>query len=137
LIEQLIYVNSLHEGQCVHLFCLNKSRQLEFAFDNRELRTVCENRRKAEMMFGTDVAQNLFDRLADLRAADSIADLIVGNPQVAIDSEGQSNLSIELINNYVIILTPNHIELPKDESGRPDWTAVTRLKVMRIEKRAA
>lgn len=110
---------------------------MEFAFDNRELRAVCENRRKAEAKFGAQIAQLLFDRLADLRAADSISDLIVGNPQVFDDSKGLPNLKIELASNYIIILTPNHVELPKGKNGHLDWTTVTRLKIMKIETSSA
>lgn len=106
---------------------------MEFAFDNRELRAVCENRRKAEAKFGAYIAQLLFDRLADLRAADSISDLIVGNPQAFDDLEGLSILRIELANNYVVILHPNHVELPKDKKGLLNWKTVTRLKIMKIE----
>jgi len=106
---------------------------LEFAFENKELRAVCENRRKAEAKFGVKIAQLLFDRLADLRAADSISDLVVGDPKVYDDSEGLPNLKIELANNYVIILRPNHVELPKDKNGNLDWAIVTRLKIMGIE----
>lgn len=106
---------------------------MEFAFDNKELRAVCENRRKAETKFGAKVAQVLFDRLADVRAADSISDLFVGNPTVFDDLEGMHGLRIELTNNYVITFTPNHVEFPRDNKGHINWKTVTRLKIIKIE----
>ena len=53
---------------------------LELAFNSRELRSICEHEPTAKDALGAEIAEALRRRLADLRAATSIADLIVGNP---------------------------------------------------------
>ncbi len=52
------------------------------AFETRTLRMICEDNSVASNKLGPEVASALRDRVADLRAAVTKSDLIVGNPTV-------------------------------------------------------
>ena len=95
------------------------------------LRTICESEARAQNELGLEVAEALLHRLADLRAATSIHDLLVGRPRVS-DTEGE-HLVVDLRNGYHIILEANHPNNPVTETGRLDWTRISRIKVLRIE----
>jgi hypothetical protein len=104
---------------------------LEIAFETRELRSICEHKEVASATLGDEIADDLKRRLADLRAAKSIEDLIAGNPIIINNQEG-SYLVIHLKGRSQIVLAPNHVNNPPLETGEIDWTSVTRLKVVQI-----
>ena len=55
---------------------------LVLAFDSLHLRAICENTDQGDSELGAVVARTLRNRLADLKAATSPADLIAGIPRV-------------------------------------------------------
>lgn len=77
------------------------------------------------------VAEALQHRLADLRAAASISDLVAGSPRMETHGDTE-RLVIGLADNQEIVLEPNHRETPPNEAGTLDWSAVTRVKIVRI-----
>lgn len=102
---------------------------MEIAFDTLSLRILCENEEKAKIKFGPHIAQNLKKRLADLRAATNIYDVVAGNPQTF--GKNKSQMQIELSNGFQIILSANHPVNPMND-GSVDWHNVSRIKVVRI-----
>lgn len=105
-------------------------RKLELAFDSRALRTVCESEAEARRELGTAMADILKRRLADLRAATSVRDLVAGNPRVGPD--GQIML-LDLADGYRLVIKANHINNPLTGTAGLDWEQVTRVKIIRIE----
>ena len=78
-----------------------------------------------------EVADVLRRRLADLRAATSMDDLIIGNPH-AVEFGEMNYLVIDLCQGHQIVLKANHPENPLTDSGRLDWARVSRIKVTHI-----
>jgi hypothetical protein len=106
---------------------------LEISFAERSLRSLCENRAKAEAAFGVEAAINLQRRLADLRAATSIRDLIFG----AFRRTGEkldNVLIFDLGGGFSMTVVQNHMVAPLLKSGRIDWKKVRRVKVLKIER---
>ena len=58
---------------------------MELAFATVELRGICENRRRATTVMGPEAARELSQRLADLAALATVADLIDLSPLNIID----------------------------------------------------
>jgi hypothetical protein len=103
---------------------------LELAFATKALRHVCEKESRAVRELGATVAKNLRARLADLTAADTIADL----PFQPLPLDGKSlELAMTLGNGYKLILAPNHAATPVLHNDALDWSRVTRIKLLRIE----
>lgn len=105
---------------------------MELAFESKSLRTICENEAHAKRKLGPTVAEVLKHRLADLRAATSVKDLVVGRPRVS-DSADHQHMVIDLCDDHRMVFCANHLSNPVAESGKLDWLKVSRIKILRIE----
>lgn len=104
---------------------------MQLAFSTKALRAVCENEERAVRELGGESANALKRRLADLRAAENVRDLIAGNPRPAPRSK--EHLLLDLEDGWALILAANHTTVPRLGSGAVDWSNA-RVKVLRIEK---
>ena len=105
---------------------------MELAFESESLRTLCESETDAKRELGPAVAEILRHRLADLRAAASVNDLLAGRPRFTDDAD-QEYIIVDLYDGYRLVLAANHPKNPLTETGRLDWTRVSRIKVLWIE----
>ena len=102
---------------------------VELAFQTEQLRTLCENQDAAEGAFGVEAASLLRHRLADLRSARTVADLLAGRPRFADDGQV---FFVDFGENRRLALMPNHVANPHSTEGKIDWTRVTRMRVVEI-----
>ena len=105
---------------------------MELAFDSKSLRTICESERQAKLKLGDAVAEILKHRLADLRAAASVKDLIAGRPR-RLYSASLQQMAVDLRDGYRLVFTANHAKNPMTQTGDLDWERVSRIKILRIE----
>lgn len=106
---------------------------LELAFNSKSLRTICESETHAKSELGLQGAEVLKHRLADLRAATSIKDLVVGRPSILNDADNQ-DIAIDLCEGHRLVFCANHPKNPVTKSGELDWLRVSRIKILRIER---
>lgn len=106
---------------------------MELAFDSESLRNICEKEAEARGKLGPSIAELLKHRLADLRAAVSVKDLIVGRPRL-IDPTDNRFMVIDLYSTHQIVFRANHTKNPLTERGDIDWPKVIRIKILRIEE---
>ena len=106
---------------------------LELAFESRSLRTICESESNAKCELGSTVAEVLKHRLADLRAATSVNDLVAGQPRERDGVNQQKEMVVELCDGYRIAFEANHRKNPMKETDILDWAKVSRIKILRIE----
>ncbi len=102
---------------------------MEFAFQDCELRDVCESDEKAREELGNEVAGALQTRIAEIRAATNVADLIAGNPRVLPDGTAYV---LDLQNHRTLIFNANQKHCPVDAQGKIIWPRVRRIKIMMI-----
>jgi hypothetical protein len=112
---------------------LGKAVTLELAFHSKLIRLICESEDEARNQLGVAVAEILRHRLADMRAATSPKDLVVGRPRV----EGISQMRVDLKDGVTIIFKANHPSNPVNDANELDWGKVTRIKIMQIESENA
>ena len=80
-------------------------------------------------MLGPAAAEQLKERLADLRAAESLADL----PNILYRwDEHEREVAIKLGSKYVVRLQPNHVRLALNEDGSVCADMIHRLKLVEI-----
>ena len=91
---------------------------------------MCESETEAKRILGDAMAEVLKHRLADLDAATSPKDLLVGRPRPSED--GQTML-IDLCEGHRIVFTANHPYNPIKQGGELDWANVRRIRILRIE----
>jgi len=106
---------------------------MEIAFHTRLLRDTCESEARLRQELGAEVGEMLKRRLADLRAAGSIRDVVLGNVKEVPGSRGEG-MSIDLCDGYRIVVRANHTRNPQLANGEIDWSAVSRIKLMRIDR---
>jgi len=102
-------------------------------FATKSLRQLCESKTEANRHLGVTVAEKLSRRLSDLRAATSVKDLIAGRPR-ELRGARQPCLVVGLCEGSRLVFGPNHNVMPRLESGYVDWSKVSRVKILRIER---
>ena len=93
---------------------------------------MCEDMAVAGRSLDADVVEQLRGRLADLRASESVHDLLVGSP--TLGEAPDPLVTVNLTRGWVIVASPNMRQLPSDRSGRVDWSRVHRLQIKRIAR---
>ena len=98
------------------------------AWENKEIRSICEDTDIAHAKLGSALAISLQTRLSELIAADNITDLPVGDP-TEIE---YSCCKIDLIDDRRLIFCSNHVNTPLLQ-GKINWSQVTRIKILKLE----
>lgn len=100
------------------------------AFQTEKLRRICEDDTVATAQLGAPVAAALRERLADVRAASTIDELLVGRPRLS----GQKGelLTLDLGTDAKSVWTVNHVPQRMNEDGLVDWTRTTRVRLIKI-----
>lgn len=102
---------------------------MEISFDTQELRKLCEDRYHSEKMLGVNAASVLRQRLADLRAANGVREVILGNPSFGL-CKGQNRFRLELDRFGLLSFEPNHIKNLAQQGEDIEWEMVSRLKLV-------
>lgn len=105
---------------------------MDLAFGDREIRRVCEDSDKAVEVYGVQIAEALHNRLADLSAATSLSDIIVGRPAQLSDN----TFKIDISGGYRLVFSANDRKLTYNAQGSIDWLSVTRIRITSIELHA-
>jgi hypothetical protein len=110
---------------------LGTIKALELAFHTKLLRKLCETEAESTRALGTKVSEMLRRRLADLRAATSIEDIVVGRlrPERGADA---GNMQLDLCDGYGISFCANHVENPMTGDDEIDWSRVSRIKILNV-----
>jgi hypothetical protein len=103
---------------------------MELAFETVGLRRVCESDIEARKSFPEGTAEELQDRLADMRAAMSVSDLVAGKP--SLDAQPPGQIRFELDGGYGLVCVGNHPRPPLTDDGLVDFGRMRRVKVVTI-----
>lgn len=103
------------------------------AFSTKALRALCEHEEKAVRELGAKVAARLKRRIADVRAATCVKDLILGKPHELTHYGIEVHFSVDLCDGFQIVFCANHKVVPLLESGDVDWGEVSRIKIVAVE----
>jgi toxin HigB-1 len=105
---------------------------LEIAFAEKKLRRLCEREESARRSFGVEVAEKLKARLADLRAASCVKELVAGRPRQGARNR-RNHVTVDISRGCRLVICANHRAVPKMDNGTIDWSRVNRVKVLDIE----
>lgn len=100
---------------------------MEVTFATQSLRTLCEDPASADLP--ADVVRELRVRLADLRAALSAEDLLVGVTRTAASPP---EIVLTLREDVVLRCVVAHRVVPRDAAGDVRWGLVRRVKVLAL-----
>jgi hypothetical protein len=103
---------------------------MDIAFQTRALRDLCEDDLRLIARFGKDAATQIVARMADLRATESIQELVAAGLCLTLQD---GRLASSIAAGWRIILAPNHLQRRHASLPPLPWSQVTRVKVMAIE----
>ncbi len=100
-------------------------------FASPDLKGLCASERQAVRELGRPCARKLFARLADLKAAEHVGELVAGYPHpLKGDRAGQFSLRLEGGKRLVFKLANEPI--PQTDDGSIDWKRTTRICIVFI-----
>jgi len=105
---------------------------LEITFDTKELRDLCIDEKAAAQKLSPATAEVLKRRLSDMHAADSIGEVLAGNPRAGIH-DGVECYVIELPQSFRLTVVPAHLEPRMNVDGSADWGRIRRVKVVSLQ----
>lgn len=107
---------------------------MEVAFRTNKLAKLCSEAKKMVRAWGKECADRVQQRLAELEAADTLADLRalpgVGCHELTGNRKGQ--LALDAKHPYRLIIEPDHDPLPEVPDGGLDWSQVQRVIVIEV-----
>ena len=101
---------------------------MRIVFANNKLRRLCEQRGAAERTLGKAGAQKLRTRLAELRAAQNVSELIAGNPH-PLRGEYSDLFALRLDGGRRIVFAALLQDAPWMEIRSIDWSRVTAVQI--------
>ncbi len=104
---------------------------LEISFHTEDLRDVCIDGALADQSLGVVAAEGLRNRLVDIRAADSVYDLLAGQPSAGMH-DGVECYRVRLDDGVYLTVVPNHNVLRINAKGGTDWTRVRRIRLVAV-----
>ncbi len=104
---------------------------MDLAFISEDLRNTCEKDAVARRELGDEVARVLRGRIADLRAATSVRDLVVGKPRCEMGMT-KPTIIVDLAKGYELSFCANHVKSRLSEAGEIDWSLITRIKILSV-----
>lgn len=107
---------------------------MDVSFANRGMQKACSSAKESQKRWGERIARKLQQRLMELKAADTLADISHVPParchELSGDRAGQ--LSVDLVHPHRLIFKPGHDPIPEKLEGGLDRTKVTRIVVMEV-----
>jgi proteic killer suppression protein len=104
---------------------------VEIFFSKNELQKLCENQRLMVKKFGMPCAKKLRTRLADLQAAESLADIAAGRPH-PLTGERLGQFAIDLHGALRLVFESADDPVPVREDGSTAWPNVAKIRIVFI-----
>lgn len=101
------------------------------AFASRDLEDLCLSERRAVRELGKPCARKLFARLADLKAASHVGELVAGYPH-PLKGDRAGQFSIRLDGGNRLVFSPASEPVPLADDGSVDWRRVTSVRIVFI-----
>lgn len=107
---------------------------MKINFTSRKLQKVCNSEKELRARFGKPLAERLQQRLAELKAAETLEDIrrlpSARCHELSQDRKGQ--LAVDVVHPKRLIFEPDHNPVPRKPDGGLDWSQITRIRVIEI-----
>lgn len=107
---------------------------MKVSFANRSMQKACSIKKDMRKKWGTDLARRLQQRLMELKAADTLADISHLPPARCHELTGNraGQFSVDLVHPHRLIFKPDHDPVPEKPDGGLDRTKVTMVLVLEV-----
>lgn len=104
---------------------------MDIGFQDDDLARLCNDSRIAERRLGSNSAKRLRARLADLRAATVVTELVAGSPH-PLTGDRLGQFSLRLHGGHRLVFRPARDPIPFLRDGGIDWNSVTAVTIVEI-----
>ncbi len=107
---------------------------MRIVFRKSKLQKTCSSTREMEKVYGRDIARKLAQRLAELGAADSLADMSHLPPARchALTGDRKGQFSVDVAHPYRLLFEPDHDPVPLDDQGGVIREQVTAICIIEV-----
>lgn len=107
---------------------------MEIFFRTKGIQRICSQNAVAKKKLGPKMARKLQQRLMELSAAASLADMLRLPPARCHELKGdrKGELSVDLEHPFRLLFVPANIPIPTKEDGGLDWAGVTEIEIIDI-----
>jgi proteic killer suppression protein len=107
---------------------------LDIVFQTTKFADECNDSKALIRKYGPDSAKRIRNRLADLSAAPNL-ETMRSLPGRCHELTGNllGLLALDLKHPYRLIFEPANTPIPKKSDGGLDWSAVTAVRILRVE----
>jgi len=107
---------------------------VEIYFKTKKLQKACSEEREMKKQYGRR-AGKLKQRLMELRAADTLADISHLPPPRCHELEGdrEGQFSVDLDHPFRLLFVPAHDPIPRREDGSIDRENIREIEIIKIE----
>ena len=108
---------------------------MKLSFRTKKLAKACSSAKKMNAEWGPQMAKKLQQRLAELQAADTLADISRVPPPRCheLTNNLAGTLSVDLVQPYRLLFVPDHDPVPARPEGGLDWSAVTAVCITGVK----
>ena len=106
---------------------------MELTFETKALRELCEKQQRAIDNLGDDIAEQLRNRLSDIQSAASLRDLPMVQPIACAETEN-ALFTLPLSRDCLLVFRSNHHDRSDMPDGSLDWSRVSRITLIEVEK---
>ena len=105
---------------------------MEIAFRSRKMEKLCNNAQEMRAELGDRCAKVLQQRLAEMKAADTLEDLgkIPGARCHELKADRKGELAVDLVHPKRLVFVPDHDPAPSKADGGLNWSQVTRVLIL-------
>lgn len=103
-------------------------------YQTRKLEKALTNPKELSKHYGK-LAKKISQRLAELRAADTLA-VMATLPQARcheLKGDRQGQFAVDVSGNYRLIFAPDHDPVPTKDDGGLDWSSITIISIQEID----
>ena len=108
---------------------------MEVSCSTKKLAKLLNCQKEVLRAYGPENGKRLITRLADIAAAETLADLS-RLPQARLHEHKANNdeqISVDVKHPYRLMLAPDHPDTPRKPDGGLDWARITRVRILRID----
>jgi proteic killer suppression protein len=107
---------------------------MEITFGSRKMEKLCNSNKEMRARLGDRNAKVLQQRLAEIKAADTLADLgkLPGARCHELKGDRKGQLAVYLGHPRRLIFQPDHNPLPEKPDEGLDWQRVTQVTIIEI-----
>lgn len=108
---------------------------MKVTFKSAKLQKICNNDKRLKQKFGVRCGKLIRQRLSELSAATSLADVcsLLGPHCEELVGDRKGQLSVRVDHPKRIIFRPRNEPTPRKPDGGLNWSEVTEIEIIEIE----